>query len=265
MTKPNFFVVGAPKCGTSALCDYLRDHPNVFMSYPKEPHFFAEDLPRLRAVTSADAYLDWFSAAAPAHTAVGEGSVWYLYSTVALEKIRAFNPQAKFIAMLRNPVDLVYSLHSQALISLDEDQPDFRTAWGLQDARRQGSSLPKRCREPAILDYARAGMLGQQVDRLLKVCGADATKLILYDEFRTSTEEVYLDVLDFLSVPRIPRDSYPRVNPNQQHKRAWLAAITQRPPGKLVDMSRRIKRRLGLEGLSVLSGVRALKAVRGES
>ena len=73
--RPNFFIVGAPKCGTTALSHYLRQHPRIFFSLPKEPHYFATDLPRYRMVTHEPAYLEYFRGAGPQHTAVGEGSV----------------------------------------------------------------------------------------------------------------------------------------------------------------------------------------------
>ena len=60
MTRPNFFIVGAPKCGTTALSEYLREHPNAFLCQPKEPHYFATDFPTHRYVTKEEAYLKLF-------------------------------------------------------------------------------------------------------------------------------------------------------------------------------------------------------------
>ncbi|NJO14781.1 MAG: sulfotransferase [Thioploca sp.] len=60
MKKPNFFIVGAPKCGTTALSEYLSSHPNVFMSYPKEPHYFSTDMPNKRSSSSLEDYLQLF-------------------------------------------------------------------------------------------------------------------------------------------------------------------------------------------------------------
>ena len=74
MRKPNFFIVGAPKCGTTALSEYLREHPQVFMSRPKEPHHFATDMPRYRFTKNEADYLDLFSGADDSHTAIGEAS-----------------------------------------------------------------------------------------------------------------------------------------------------------------------------------------------
>ena len=120
MKKPNFFIVGAPRCGTTALSEYLRGHPNVFFSQPKEIGFFATDFPGSRVITRFEDYMALFNDVQPDHLRVGEGSVWYMYSREAARNIHEYNPKAKLIVMLRNPVDLVHSLHSQLLLSIDE-------------------------------------------------------------------------------------------------------------------------------------------------
>ena len=87
MKRPDVFIVGAFKAGTTALYEYLRAHPQVFMSVPKEPMYFGTDLtPRYRRMTEAE-YLKLFDAAQPAQHA-GEASPWYLYSTAAAREIK---------------------------------------------------------------------------------------------------------------------------------------------------------------------------------
>ncbi len=154
MTQPNFFIVGAPKSGTTALSDYLRDHPNIFFSEPKEPHYFAQDFEKYRLTKTLEEYLSLFDESTPNHLAIGEGSVFYLFSSVALKKIYEFDPQAKIIVMLRNPVDLVYSFHSQQLFSADEDEQSFEKAWRLQGVRQQGKHIPRKNRNTNFLNYA---------------------------------------------------------------------------------------------------------------
>ena len=134
MKKPDFFIVGAPKCGTTALAEYLRQHPDVFFSDPKEPCYFCNDFPRKRYVESESDYTALFRKA-KSGSILGEGSVWYLYSECAIENIYQFNPNAKIIAMIRNPVDLVYSLHSQLVYSGEETISDFEEAWDIQYKR----------------------------------------------------------------------------------------------------------------------------------
>src|SRR5688572_26342484 len=140
-THPNFFIVGAPRCGTTALYQYLRQHDRIFMPTVKECHFMADDFADFRRAHDLDEYLGLFEGATPRHVAVGEASVFYLMSDIAIPNIEAFNPNARHVVMLRNPVELVQSLHEQLLGTLHEDEPDFETAWRLQETRRAGRRI----------------------------------------------------------------------------------------------------------------------------
>lgn len=209
--KPNFFIVGAPRCGTSALYSYLRNHPLIFMSELKEPHYFAPDLGAFRHVTSLDAYLKLFSDQTPRHVAVGEASPFYLYSQVAPQRLYDFNPEAKLIAMLRNPADLAYSFHSLAVWHRWEDQ-DFESAWRLQTNREQGIDLPSVNPYPFRVQYRKIATLGEQVERLLRVFPRDQVQFILYEDFAQSTAAVYADTLKFLGVPHDGSVHFRRIN-----------------------------------------------------
>jgi len=110
MRKPDLFIVGAPRSGTTALYEYLRSHPDIFMCTPKEPNYFSFDMNRPRAANTEEEYLRLFK---NAHEKVaGEASVWYLYSKVAIAEIMRFNPDAKIIAMVRSPIDWFRSWHA---------------------------------------------------------------------------------------------------------------------------------------------------------
>ena len=87
--RPDFFILGAPKCGTTALSEYLRRHPRVFVSRPKEPHYFCADFDYYYAPgqRTEEHYLRLFAEADEGHLAVGEASVWYLYSEDAARNI----------------------------------------------------------------------------------------------------------------------------------------------------------------------------------
>ena len=128
-SKPNFFIVGAPKCGTTALYEYLRPHPHIFMSKVKEPHFFANDLGTYPFIKTLEEYTRLFTDSNEQHVRVGEASVYYLRSATAIANIHQFNPHAKIIAMFRNPVEMVHALHSQLLYVSEESESDFETAW----------------------------------------------------------------------------------------------------------------------------------------
>jgi hypothetical protein len=250
--KPNFFIVGAPKCGTTALYEYVRRHPNIFMSPVKEPHFFAKDLGQYPLVKTLDDYMKLFAESAPEHVRVGEASVYYLRSSEAISNIHDFNPAAKIIAMFRNPVDMVYSLHSQLLYWSEETESDFETAWRLQERRSQGVDLPRTCREPFLVQYAQVARFGTQAQRLLSIVPPAQVKLLLYDDFAASPQDVYGEVIDFLGIPHDNRTEFPRINDNKRAGVAWLRDFMRKPPPVLRGTYRSLKRRVGAKGIGAL-------------
>jgi hypothetical protein len=263
---PGFFIVGAPKCGTTALSEYLRGHPQVFMSQPKEPHYFCTDFDYYYRPGEAtlEHYLELFADAGQGHDAVGEASVWYLYSQQAVPGILEFSPNARIIVMVRNPVELVPSLHSQLRYSLDEDEPDVRRAWELQGDRAAGRNVPSTCRVPQFLQYRAAASLGSQLQRLYDHASKDQVEVIVFDDLRSDARAVYTRTLDFLGIDDDGRANFPRVNANKAHRGGLLARMTQRPPAPLVVAARSVKRVTGMERLGVLSRVRSTNRVEAE-
>lgn len=243
--KPNFFIVGAPKCGTTALYEYLSTHPNIFMAEVKEPHFFAQDLGVYVQIKTRDEYDRLFAASTSAHAWVGEASVYYLRSQVAIPNIHAFNPNARIVAMFRNPVDMVYSLHSQLMYWSEEVEPDFETAWRLQERRRRGLDLPPRSRGGFLVQYFEVGSFGSQTRRLLDLFPRSQVKLILYDDFARSPKAVYDDVLAFLDVPHDGRTEFPKINDNKRARVVWLRDFIRKPPPILRSSYRSLKEAVG--------------------
>jgi len=263
MKKPNFFIVGAPKCGTTALSEYLRGHPNVFFSQPKDTGFFATDFPGGRVITRFEDYMALFNEVQPNHLRVGEGSVWYLYSREAVRNIYEYNPEAKLLVMLRNPVDLVHSLHSQLLLSIDEDEKDFERAWNLQELRKSGKRIPKKCRTPAMLQYRDVGKLGVQMERLLEVFPKEQVKVILFENFVSDTKAVYEDVLSFLGLNSDGRKLFPRVNETSKYRSQLVGHFTQTPPDSIIHVWKYIKDTFGINdfGHRVMNRLRQANTV----
>ena len=230
---PNFFIVGAPKCGTTALAYYLGENPHVFLCFPKEPYYFATDFPHHRQVKSLNEYLRLFPESQESHIAIGEASAGYLYSREALGNIRALSPQAKAIVMLRNPIDLVYSLHSQFVYDLNEDETDFERAWRLQELRNTGQFVPVNCRTPAFLQYREVGKLGQQLQRVLQIFPREQVQVIVFDDFLRNTAGVYKETLAFLGVPDDGRQGFPVINESKYNKSLSLGRFLHYPPQTL--------------------------------
>jgi hypothetical protein len=229
--KPNFFIVGAPKCGTSAMYTYLERHPEIFMSGRKEPRYFGRDL-RIRpewCVLDTRAYLAMFRDAGDAR-AVGEATTYYLVSRDAAREIRDFNPAARIIIMLRNPVDMAFSLHREHLWNLNEDIEDFADAWDAQDDRRLGQRIPQDAHFPEGLLYGDMGDFAPQVQRYLDVFGPDQVKVVLFDDFIADTPRVYAEMLRFLRVAPDYRPSFERVNQCKPLKARFIQRLYIRHP-----------------------------------
>lgn len=256
--KPNFFILGAPKCGTTAMSRYLREHPNVFLSEPKEPMYFDIDLQPAPKMSRRD-YLSLFDKADPArHRAVGEASTSYLFSTEAVAGILDFNPEAKFLVMLRNPVDLVQAFHSQMLFNGAEDIRDFERAWDAEGDRRRGLQIPDTCVEPKFLWYSRWGLLGEQMERFLGQTRRDRVCILWFDDFAQDPRRAYESVLSFLGLPSDGRMDFPKVKENKVARWAWLDRLTRFARARWW----RVKERWGIKtSFRIFSRITALNGV----
>ena len=261
MVEPNFFIAGVPKGGTTALHTYLGGHPNVFVTEPKEPMFWASDFPTLHKVHSLEEYLDLFAEAGEQHLAVGEASACYLYSDSALPAIREFCPDAKIIAMLRNPIDQAYSFHSQMALTGNEDVDDFEKAWRLQEARAEGRSIPRWCRNPSLLQYKAVASYGDQVDKLLRLFPREQVRVILFEDFSRRTGDVYAQTLGFLGVDDDGRRQFAPVHVGRTHLWPALGRFLHHTPRFMQWTCRALKPMLGLQRTN-LSKVVAVRKKR---
>jgi hypothetical protein len=228
------------------LREYLHDHPNVFFCEPKEPHFFATDFPTHRYVDNERDYLRLFDKAGQEHKAVGEASSWYLYSKKAAASIRTFDPNARIIAMVRNPVDLIPSIHGIHMRDFAEDETDLERVWDLREERRDPQNLPKARNtryDPSTYLYGEVGKLGEQVERLLAVFPREQVKVIVFDDFIHDTRAVYEEVLGFLGLLSDGREKFPPVNVRRSYRSPGLARLTW----ELREAGSRLKKRLGIQ------------------
>jgi hypothetical protein len=242
MIKPNFFILGAPKCGTTSLAAWLSEHPNIYLPSTKEPHFFNTD--HRRSLSLPQSYERLFAAAGEQHSAVGEASVWYLYSSEAVKNILNYSPDAKFVVMLRNPVDMAPSLHEELVFTGREDVADFAEAWNLQEPRRNGRQLPVMVWEPKFVQYGDLCSLGMQVQRLLDVVSLERVKFLLLEDVAREPGAAYRSVLQFLGVSDDNRQDF-RVH-NQAKTRKWRGLVAVAWAASTVKSALGIERGLGI-------------------
>jgi hypothetical protein len=201
---PDFFIVGHPKCGTTALYEMLRRDPQIYMPELKEPWYFASDmLPRFQPVRSApplrtlEEYRSLF-ADARASQLIGEASSAYLLSHTAAAGIAEVRPDARIIAILREPASFLRSLHLQLLRTHVESQKDLGRAIGLEAARREGRKVPRRSHRPQLLLYSEHVRYVEQLRRYHDVFSPEQVLVLIYDDFRADNEGTVQRVRRFL-------------------------------------------------------------------
>ena len=270
LIKPNFFIAGGPKCGTTAMVEFLRTHPDIFISEPKEINFFADDMPKIKFVNKLKDYHNLFKSALDKKV-VADASIFYLYSEQAIANIHNYNPDAKILVMLRNPMEMVPSFHSQILFTDEENIEDFEDALNLEEDRRQNKNIPKLNRVPQLLYYTQIAKYGEQLERLFTKFSQEQVKVILFDDFKKDNRKTYLEVLEFLGVDDDGRVDFPRVNESKKPKSKALNKIINRPPEftkPIAKLLRKVlnKPRLGIRsGLSKLNRAQTVNAPLNES
>lgn len=197
MNKPNFFIVGMPRAGTTSLYHYLADHPEIFMSADKEPHFFGSDLTRGELFRRPDEnrYLSLFSEASN-EKILGEASVDYLTSTKAAEEIHHFNPQSRILISLRNPVDQCYSYYCKH--RLNDLEPAKTFAEAIDDSRIM--LAPSRWTKEGLEYKKNIRNLPDNIRRFLAVFGQEKVKIIFFEDLQQHTAATYKEILRFLNV-----------------------------------------------------------------
>lgn len=205
MPMPNFLVIGAMKAGTTSIYSYLQQHPQVYLSPVKEANFFAFEgqtldfrfpngrpsTTNLRTVTELDAYRALFDGVTD-ERAVGDVSHWYLYSERAPQRIRHYLPDAKLIAVLRNPVERAYSEFLFHVRDGREPIHDFRRAIDDEPARKR-----RNCDEGLYLDR---GFYHRQLQRYLELFPREQLRIYLYEDMRRDTARLLRDLFGFLDI-----------------------------------------------------------------
>lgn len=233
----SLFIIGAPRSGTTSLAKALADHPQVCFSKPKETHFFTRPSSEGSPEEVRRRYLAaHFRTLGPQHRVLADGSVSYLYDPGAIRRILEFDSQAKLVASLRSPLDLLPSYHARLLYTMDEEVTDFAAAWALQERRRKGEALPRRCREPRMLLYGEVGRLGRQVRQLIDTAGRERCFLIVFDDFRSDPIRVYRELLAFAGLPDDGRTKIRHKNENRSYRKAWLQPLVMNPPAPIARL-----------------------------
>jgi len=202
MTSPTFFIIGAAKSGTSSLYNYLKQHPEIFMSPIKEPHFFSFNSsskmtrgpgdPIFKAITDLHNYKHLFDGVKD-EKAIGEASTSYLYRPEAPTRIKNMLPKSKFIAILRNPVDRAFSAYMHVVRDNRETAKNFSEALLLENSRINAGWEP-------IWHFTNVGRYYNQLSRYYNLFDHDQIRVFLYEDLLEDQMKLLYDIFEFLEV-----------------------------------------------------------------
>jgi hypothetical protein len=238
---PDFLIIGAQKAGTTALYAYLRQHPQITGPSWKEVSFFDRHYAR-----GAAWYRGNFPNALRARGLVGEASPSYVFHPLAPERVAALVPEAKLIALVRNPVDRAFS-HYQHEVALGREPLSFEDALEAEDERLRGEE-ERMLADPAYFSrawwdftYRARGRYAEQLERWLAVFPRERLLILPSEDLGAEPEQAYAGVLEFLGAPPHRLDSYPRVferqyEPMRPETRERLAAEFAEPNARLYEL-----------------------------
>jgi hypothetical protein len=253
MRAPDFFMVGHSKCGTSALYEMLRRHPQIFMPDLKEPALLATDLATRLPQRGAqplpqtlEEYLRLFTPARPEQL-IGEATSLYLWSHDAAAHIARLAPEARIVAVVREPASFLHSLHMQLLQNHVETETDLWRTIEMEGERREGKGVPRYSPRPQALIYSERVKYVEQLKRYHDVFAPEQVLVLIYDEFRDDNDATVRRVLRFLGVddtletPTLEVNRSVRVRSHRLHQFVHTFAMSQAPG---VRVARRAARAL---------------------
>lgn len=238
---PDFFIAGAPKCGTTTIATYLSEHDSVFLPTPREVSAHGSDLSYLRGPHAngfdrAD-YLSRFTCAAPDQI-IGASPVWSLYSKNAFAEIKADAPEARIIISLREPVSFLKAYFAQLVYSANETLPSLWDALDAEETRRGGENLPQGLTILQSVYYSELPLFSTQIQRAFDSFGQDSVQVHLLDDIVRRPREVEEKLCTFLGLSRDPALALSNANPRRTTRSDALNRVIRRPPQLLRTLAK---------------------------
>lgn len=229
---PNFFILGAGRCGTTSLADHLRRHSEIFIPSLKEPSFFS---PSYRYVDDAGDYVDLYRPGVTAR-ALGDASHTYLEDPDCPEILRAFFPDARFILIFRNPADRAIALYAWMVSSGYEVHRTFEDALAAETRRFNSKWFRQSCRQSFWnYMYYRSGRFGEQIARYLAIWPRERFYATTLDEYVARPDRVIGEITDFLDLGSEDLGTVPRSNPSAGTRSIPVQLVVRRVLKPLSD------------------------------
>ncbi len=237
MRPVDFFLVGQPKSGTTALATFLDQHPEIAISVPKEPGWMASDLraesvaahgdDRKLSVASETGYEACF-AKADTRARLGDASTWYLYSTDAALRIHEHNKDARIVMLIREPVAMLASLHQQYVNESIEDLTEFADALEAESDRATGLRVPSRAPVPSLLLYRARARFREQIERYVETFGREAVLVALTSDLPDDPDALNGRVLAHLDVTDVEfRPGFRGVHESKAPRSTFLNSVAR--------------------------------------
>ena len=229
-------IAGAPRCGTTSLASFIKHHPEICFASVKEPHFFAQyDLTclsddELRRRVDTHYLARYFAHRTDKHAVLAEASVTYLYAPERMEPILRLWPDAKFVIAVRDPLEMLPSLHQRLLYLGDETVTDFGRAWALNSERAEGRSIPRTCVDPRWLRYDQAGRLGTYVENFFNAVGRDRCMVVVFDDLVANPAALSRELFKFLNLSPHEAHDLGAQRASKSFRIGWLQRLLKRPP-----------------------------------
>lgn len=197
MIRPNFFIVGAPRCGTTSLADNMSQHPDVFIPSVKEPFYFVEGV----RYNDFGEYMALFNDAGDAK-AVGEASTGYIFDEGAPAAIRENFPDAKIIIILRDPVEMSFS-HWRFVSMTGDEKLSFEDAVSENErAYRKTDEFKRKVYWYGNFLHLERALYHGQVKRYFDTFGRGQVKVFIFEEFIKDQTKAYAGIFEFLGIDR---------------------------------------------------------------
>gem|GEM_PF-1952713 len=248
---PNVFMLGAPKCGTSAMSHFLAQHPNVFCPDIKEPKYYIRDIVTSNQISFKN-YLKLYSKVDnDSHCVIVDDNVFLLYSDYFLNNVFNRVDEPRFIVMLRNPLHSALSLYLQTQKSSKADYcVNFNDAWEDLAMRHLGKTVPNNKFRIHYL-YDEVYLYAKYLSRFYNRVSSDNIKVILYDDFLNDNSAIYMDLISWLGLPQASGMNYKTVNPMAVVKKDLFSSLLCSTAGFLRPLWHRTLRPIiGPTGLS---------------
>jgi len=252
---PNLFLIGAPKCGTTALAINLTQHQDIFLPKQKEPRYFDRstfyDFEDDYITKTLNEYLNFYNTSEAIESKYKmDASVFNMYSQQSIDDILKLSPDAKFIVILRDPVDASLSMHRQRLTYVDktmrEVSEDFNECWNLLEKRKEGKGYPKGCRNKFLFRY---DLLYSYENYLpcLREKLQDKLFIGFYEDYKNKPDEFFEKLFLFLDIEPIKIDNK-KINESLVVKNSMILNMIE----IILKYTLGIRKLLGLTGLKNL-------------